>query len=74
MNEDREAELYAYDISAATWHKATASGGEGNCVEVAHLPDGCRAVRDSKDPARTPLRFTASGWAAFRAGVIDGEL
>jgi hypothetical protein len=30
-------------------------------------------VRDSKDPSRSPLRFTASEWAAFRAGVIAGE-
>ncbi|SFW98640.1 DUF397 domain-containing protein [Streptomyces atratus] len=74
MNEDRTAELHAYDISALAWHKATASGGEGNCVEVASLPGGATAVRDSKDLARTPLRFSAPGWAAFRAGVIDGAL
>jgi hypothetical protein len=33
-----------------------------------------RAVRDSKNPERVPLRFTASEWAAFRTGVIAGEL
>ncbi|MEU9316242.1 DUF397 domain-containing protein [Streptomyces sp. NPDC048295] len=74
MNEDRKAELHTYDISAVAWHKATASGGEGNCVEVAQLPGGATAVRDSKDLSRTPLRFGAPGWAAFRAGVIDGSL
>ncbi|MER5499292.1 DUF397 domain-containing protein [Streptomyces sp. NPDC002561] len=33
-----------------------------------------RAVRDSKNPDREPLRFTASEWAAFRSGVMAGEL
>ncbi|MFJ1716071.1 MULTISPECIES: DUF397 domain-containing protein [unclassified Streptomyces] len=33
-----------------------------------------RAVQDSKNPDREPLRFTASEWVAFRAGVIAGEL
>ncbi|MFE4794969.1 DUF397 domain-containing protein [Streptomyces sp. NPDC056708] len=74
MNEDRKAELYAYDISAVTWHKATASGGEGNCVEVAYLPGIGRAVRDSKDLGLAPIRFTASEWAAFCTWVITGKL
>ncbi|MFE7358605.1 DUF397 domain-containing protein [Streptomyces sp. NPDC057543] len=57
----------------AAWRRCSAGGAENNCAEVANLPGGAKAVRDSKDPAR-PLRFTASGWAAFRAGVIDGDL
>ncbi|MEV0492877.1 DUF397 domain-containing protein [Streptomyces atratus] len=69
-----EAELFGHDLSIAAWRRSSASGAENNCVEVAILPGGATAVRDSKDPARTPLRFTASGWAAFRAGVIDGDL
>ncbi|MEV6536448.1 DUF397 domain-containing protein [Streptomyces sp. NPDC051639] len=48
--------------------------GENDCVKVAELPYGARAVRDSKNPEREPLRFTASEWVAFRAGVIAGEL
>ncbi|PZT74369.1 MULTISPECIES: DUF397 domain-containing protein [unclassified Streptomyces] len=70
---DRRASLYAFDLSAAAWRKATASAGENNCVEVASLPNGGRAVRDSKDPDRTALRFTASEWAAFRAGVVADD-
>ncbi|MCX5344428.1 DUF397 domain-containing protein [Streptomyces atratus] len=69
-----EAELFGHDLSAVSWRKSSASGAENNCVEVAGLPSGAKAVRDSKDPARTPLRFTASVWAAFRTGVIDGDL
>lgn len=71
---DPKAELYACDLTGAIWHKASASGVEHDCVEVAQLPGGARAVRDSKNPGREPLRFTASEWAAFREGVIAGEL
>ncbi|MEV7871730.1 DUF397 domain-containing protein [Streptomyces sp. NPDC088124] len=71
---DSKAELYAYDLSAASWRKSSASGAEHDCVEIAELPGAGRAIRDSKDPQRTPLRFTAAGWAAFRTGVVTGEL
>ncbi|SHI18653.1 DUF397 domain-containing protein [Streptomyces sp. 3214.6] len=69
-----KSELNAYDLTEAIWRKSSASGAENNCVEVAVLPDGARAVRDSKNPGREPLRFTASEWAAFREGVAAGEL
>ncbi|MGW1405729.1 DUF397 domain-containing protein [Streptomyces sp. NPDC002403] len=69
-----EAELFGHDLSKAAWRRSSASGAENNCVEVAGLPGGATAVRDSKDLSRTPLRFSAPGWAAFRAGVIDGTL
>ncbi|SFL22609.1 DUF397 domain-containing protein [Streptomyces pini] len=71
---DRKADLYDIDLTCVTWRKSSASAGEHECVEVAELPGGGRAVRDSKNPQREPLRFTASEWAAFRAGVIAGEL
>lgn len=71
---DPKAELYAYDLSAASWRKSSASGAEHDCVEIAELPGGGRAIRDSKNPRREPLRFTASEWVAFRTGVVAGEL
>ncbi|GAA2478562.1 DUF397 domain-containing protein [Streptomyces thermolineatus] len=71
---DRKAELYAFDLSNITWRKSSASGGEGNCVEIAELPGGGVAVRDSKRPEMEPLRYTAAEWDAFRRGVIAGEL
>lgn len=56
------------------WRKSSYSGnGGGNCVEVADLPDGGVAVRDSKQPAGPRLAFSAAEWAAFTAGVRDGE-
>jgi hypothetical protein len=56
------------------WRKSRYSSGQGgNCVEVAQLDDGGRAVRDSKNPDGPVLRFTPAEWAAFTAGVRDGE-
>jgi hypothetical protein len=56
-----------------TWRTSSYSSPEGNCVEVADLADGGRAVRDSKDPAGPALAVTPAGWAAFTAGVRHGE-
>ncbi len=62
------------DSTGLVWRKSSHSGGQGgNCVEVAELPDGGMAVRDSKDQQGPVLRFTAAEWAAFVAGVRDGE-
>ncbi|MGA4837404.1 DUF397 domain-containing protein [Streptomyces sp. G45] len=69
----RKQELYEQDLTAVSWRKSTKSGGDGACVEVAELPGGAVALRDSKNPGRGALRFTADEWAAFRDGVRDGE-
>ena len=62
------------DSQILQWRKSSHSGNQGgNCVEVAHLPDGGVAVRDSKDRGGQTLVFTAAEWAAFVAGVRDGE-
>ncbi|MFW6695582.1 DUF397 domain-containing protein [Streptomyces sp. MAR4 CNX-425] len=66
--------LYKIDLDGLAWRKSSFSETGENCVEVAELPGDARAVRDSKNPEREPLRFTAAEWAAFRAGVIAGEL
>lgn len=58
-----------------TWRKSSFSGQEEGqqCVEVAELGDGGRAVRDSKSPGGDVLRFTAGEWTAFVKGVHAGE-
>ena len=55
------------------WRKASASTTNGNCVEIAAIPGGGVAVRDSKDPDGPILWFTAAEWAAFAEGMAAGE-
>jgi hypothetical protein len=54
------------------WFKSSFSAA-GNCVEVAHLPGGGVAVRDSKDRAKTPHVYNRAEWEAFLAGAKNGE-
>lgn len=60
--------------SPLTWRTSSYSSDQGgNCVEVADISGGHRAVRDAKNPAGTVLRFTPHEWAAFIASVRDDE-
>jgi hypothetical protein len=59
--------------SGLTWIKSSLSFSNGNCVEVASLPDALVGVRDSKDPAGPVLRFTSGEWRAFLGGARNGE-
>lgn len=63
------------DLDEARWRKSSFSGGDnGNgCVEVAFLPTGEVAVRDTKDRTLPAHRYTAAEWDAFVAGVRAGE-
>jgi hypothetical protein len=69
---DPKTDLYTHDLSIAKWHKSSASAAENDCVEITNLPNGAKAVRDSKNPDREPLRVNDSGWATFRQGILDG--
>ncbi len=53
------------------WHKSTFSAA-GDCVEVTSS-DTEFLVRDSKNPTGARLMFTRDEWAAFVAGVKDGQ-
>jgi hypothetical protein len=55
------------------WVKSSLSFANGDCVEVASLPDGQVGVRDSKDTEGPVLRFTPAEWKAFVGGVRNGE-
>jgi hypothetical protein len=53
-------------MDSITWIKSSYSGGTGdNCVEVAELPGGGIAVRDSKNANGPVLGFSAGEWGAF---------
>lgn len=60
---------YSLDISDATWKRL---GTSEKSVEVAHLEEGCVAMRYAHDPD-TVLRYTKREWAAFVAGSKQGE-
>jgi hypothetical protein len=60
------------DLTNAEWRKSSYSATQTNCVEVAQASE-IVAVRDSKNPTGPVLVFTPTEWAAFVAGVRDGE-
>lgn len=61
------------DLTAVTWRSSSRSDADGQRVEVASLPDGFMAVRDSTQPDGPALIFTPAEWDAFVGGVQDGE-
>jgi uncharacterized protein DUF397 len=61
------------DKVPVTWRKSTASNPTGACVEVAPLPHGDVAVRNSRHPSGPALVYTRAEIAAFLAGVKNGE-
>jgi hypothetical protein len=62
------------DLAGVQWRKSTFSGGQGgDCVEIAALPGGNAAVRDSKHPANPALIFTRAEIRAWILGVKAGE-
>lgn len=64
---------YAFDLSGARWRISSHSSGSGSCVELAALPAGHVAVRDSTDRSRPALVFDAAEWRAFTAAMADGQ-
>ena len=59
--------------SGVKWVKSSLSFANGNCVEVASLPDDQIGVRNSRDAKGAVLRFTPDEWHAFIGGARNGE-
>ena len=55
------------------WCTSSFSGGNANCVEVAIVPEGGVAVRDTKDRSLAPHRYATADWTAFLSGIRAGE-
>jgi Domain of unknown function (DUF397) len=55
------------------WRKSSFSGDNGACVELAAVPEGTVAVRDSKNPDGAMLIFTRAEMRAWLHGVRAGE-
>lgn len=63
----------APELGGVVWYKSRRSNPSGNCVEVAALPSGEVAVRNSRDPLGPALVYTREEMAAFIAGARDGD-
>jgi hypothetical protein len=61
------------DLTHAQWFKATASGGNGDCLEAAFLPDGRVALRDNEDLDKAPFVVSAFVWEYFLDGAKKDE-
>ncbi|MBB5070577.1 DUF397 domain-containing protein [Saccharopolyspora gloriosae] len=53
------------ELRQLSWRVSSYTGNTGNCVEIATLPDGACAVRDTKDREGGVLVVGASQWSAF---------
>jgi uncharacterized protein DUF397 len=59
------------DLTGIIWRKSKRSNGSGgDCVEVADLPDGTCAVRDSKQPTSPALTVTVAEANGHRSRVV----
>ncbi|MEU1616784.1 DUF397 domain-containing protein [Streptomyces sp. NPDC005722] len=63
----------ATDIEGAVWRKSGRSNPSGNCVELAALPGGGFAMRNSRHPGGPALIYTRAEIQAFLGGVKDGD-
>jgi len=60
-------------LDQAAWRKSRHSNPSGNCVEIAALPGGAIAIRNSRHPAGPALICPPAEFAAFLAGARDGD-
>ncbi len=71
--EDTRNEMPASDLHGAIWRKSRSSNSQGNCVELAGLPGGVIAVRNSRHPSGPALIYTRAEIDAFIKGARDGD-
>ena len=65
--------MAAPDLATAQWRTSSFSADNGVCVEVAALPDGRIAVRNSNHPEDGVVLFTRAEMNAWIHGVKAGE-
>ena len=65
--------MLATELGDVRWLKSWHSNPNGECVELAALPGGEIAMRNSRFPVGPVLLYTQAEIAAFLAGAKDGE-
>lgn len=60
-------------LGAAVWRKSSYSNPSGNCVELAELPAGEIAMRNSRHPVGPALVYLRDEVAVFVQRAKDGE-
>jgi hypothetical protein len=63
----------ATSLPGVTWQKSRRSNSVGQCVEMAKLPGGDFAVRNSRYPDGPALIYTRDEIEALILGVKDGD-
>ena len=65
--------MLAGELGEVRWQKSRHSNPNGECVELAALPSGEIAMRNSRFPSGPVLLYTQAEITAFLAGAKDGQ-
>ncbi|GLU47731.1 DUF397 domain-containing protein [Nocardiopsis ansamitocini] len=65
--------ISATELGDVAWQKSRRSNSIGNCVEMAKLPDGAIAMRNSRFPNGPALVYTQAEIDALILGAKDGD-
>lgn len=65
--------MSSLELREVEWRKSGRSSAQGNCVEVARLPGGELAMRNSRHPEGPALVFTYAEFEAFVLSAKDGD-
>jgi hypothetical protein len=65
--------MSASELRGVVWRTSRRSNSQGNCVEMAELPGGGVAVRNSRHPEGPALVYTRAEIEALILGAKDGD-